>query len=239
MYRAELDISLTGKARLALVRKIGRIAKILEKEYGLKVWRKGDDPLSQLIKTILSQNTTDTNSLRAFDNLRSRFPTWAQANEAPAREVAEAIRGGGLARIKAERIKKILAQVCEAHPGCDLSFLSTWPTDRIKEFLGQFIGVGEKTIACVLLFALGRPVMPVDTHILRVGKRLGLIPERMDAPKAHQLLQATVPVSLVYPLHLNLIQHGRRTCRARGPACPRCVLRRKCPAYQFFMAQSR
>jgi len=227
------------RSRRALVKRIERIALALESEYGPKVWRRKDDPLSQLIKTILSQNTTDTNSLRAFDNLRSRFPTWAQANEAPVKEVADTIRGGGLARIKAERIKKILAQVCETHPGCDLSFLSGWPTDRIKEFLGQFIGVGEKTIACVLLFALGRAVMPVDTHILRVSKRLGLIPERTDAPKAHQLLQAAVPADLVYPFHLNLIQHGRRTCKARGPACQRCVLRRKCPAYQFFMAQSR
>jgi endonuclease-3 len=231
-------VSSSQRSKFSQAKRIERIAAALEAEYGSKVWRQGDDPLSQLIKTILSQNTTDTNSLRAFDNLRRRFPTWAEVEKAPVKEVAEAIRSGGLARIKAERIKKILSQVCEAHPGCDLSFLSTWPTEQIKEFLGQFVGVGEKTIACVLLFALGRPVMPVDTHILRVSKRLGLIPEKADAQKAHHLLQTVVPENLIYPLHLNLIQHGRRTCRARNPACRQCVLRRMCLGYPLFVAQS-
>jgi len=219
--------------------KIRWIAGVLEKEYGSKVWKKGDDFLSQLIKTILSQNTTDANSQRAFQTLRERFPTWPQMHGASIHEVADAIWSGGLARIKARRIKDILAQICRKYPHCDLSFLSSWPTERIRLFLEGFTGVGEKTIACVLLFALNRPVMPVDTHVLRVSKRLGWIPLTAGAKRAHQLLQAMIPQNLVYPLHLNLIEHGRTICKARNPNCERCSLRSACLAYEGFRAENR
>jgi endonuclease-3 len=210
------------------ITRIRNIAKILESAYGPKVRGQGGDPLSQLIKTILSQNTSDTNSHRAFQSLRERFPTWQQVNRAGIGAVTDAIRSGGLAQIKARRIKAILAQLCREHRDCDLSFLREWPNERIKTFLRGFTGVGEKTIACVLLFALNRPVLPVDTHILRISKRLGLIPTRTTADKAHRLLQSAVPQDLVYSFHLNLIEHGRSICAARNPACERCPLHRLC-----------
>jgi len=212
--------------------RIRAIAGILERTYGPQTWQPEEDILSQLIKTILSQNTSDTNSLRAFHQLRQRFPTWQQVHRASLRQVADAIRSGGLADIKAGRIKTILGRIHREHPEGGLSFLESWPTDRIREYLGRFEGVGEKTIACVLLFALGRPVMPVDTHVRRVSQRLGLIPPKTDAAKAHHLLQEAVPASLVYAFHLHLIEHGRAICRPRKPLCVRCPLRRYCLAYQ-------
>lgn len=236
MPRSEVKFSPHVTPRPGKIQKIRKIADLLEGEYGPKRWERKDDPLSQLIKTILSQNTADTNSLRAFQNLRERFPTWLQVQSASVQDVAEAIRSGGLAQIKARRIKEILAQICRQYPNCDLSFLSSWPTGQIRDFLARFTGVGEKTIACVLLFSLGRPVMPVDTHVLRVSKRLGLLPQEANAGRAHHFLQAAVPESLVYSFHLNLIQHGRTTCKARNPSCQGCSLRRLCPAYPILPA---
>jgi endonuclease-3 len=212
--------------------RIRAIATVLEGTYGRKKWRPREDILSQLIKTILSQNTTDSNSLRAFQRLRERFPTWLRVHQATRRQVAAAIRSGGLADIKAGRIKSILGQIYREHPDGDLSFLEHWSTERIREYLGRFVGVGEKTIACVLLFALGRPVMPVDTHVRRVSQRLGLIPAQADAVRAHRLLQDAVPAPLVYAFHLNLIEHGRTICRARRPLCGRCPLQNHCLAYR-------
>lgn len=239
MPRAEVEFCPLPKPLSGQRRRIRRIAELLAKEYGPKAWRKGGDPLSELIKTILSQNTTDTNSLRAFQSLRERFPTWPQVNRAGVQEVADAIRRGGLAQIKARRIKEVLAQICGVYPDCGLSFLSDWSTKRIRDFLAGFTGVGEKTIACVLLFSLNRPVMPVDTHVLRVSKRLGLLPLQATAEKAHRLLQTAVSEDLVYSLHLNLIEHGRAICKARNPACGRCVLRRVCSAHPTLRAQRR
>jgi endonuclease-3 len=212
--------------------RIRAIAGILERTYGPRIWRPGEDILGQLIKTILSQNTSDINSLRAFHRLRQRFPDWRQVHRAGRRQVADAIRSGGLADIKAGRIKAILKRIYREHPRDGLSFLESWPTDRIRKYLGSFPGVGEKTIACVLLFAMGRPVMPVDTHVRRVSQRLGLIPRGTDAATAHRLLQEAVPAPLVYAFHLHLIAHGRAICRARKPFCDRCPLRRRCPAYR-------
>jgi len=210
--------------------RIRSISRTLEHSYGPKIWRPEEDVLSQLIKTILSQNTTDTNSLKAFQQLRERFTAWSDVHRASRRQVAAAIRSGGLADIKAGRIKAILQQVFLEHPDGDLSFFESWPTGRIREYLGRFVGVGEKTIACVLLFALGRPVMPVDTHVRRVSRRLGLIPPQSDAVQAHRLLQDAVPASLVYAFHLHLIEHGRTICRARKPLCGRCPLQDRCVA---------
>ena len=211
--------------------RIRAITGILERTYGPKTWWPDEDVLSQLIKTILSQNTSDVNSLRAYGQLRRRFPAWDEVHRAPRRRVADTIRSGGLADIKAARIKAILRHIYREHPDGDLSFLEGWPTGRIREYLERFEGVGEKTIACVLLFALGRPVMPVDTHVRRVSQRLGLIPPETDAARAHRLLQKVVPASLVYSFHLNLIEHGRTICRARKPLCERCPLGKRCPAY--------
>ncbi len=226
--KAESTTAFSPGSGTSAARRIRKIARILEGAYGRKVWKQGEDPLSQLIKTILSQNTSDINSLRAYDSLRERFPTWQEVHRAETEEVTDAIRSGGLAQIKAHRIKELLAQICSEHPDCDLSFLAEWCTDRIKAYLSRFTGVGSKTIACVLLFALHRPVLPVDTHILRVSKRLGLIPAETTAEKAHQLLQSVVPPELVYSLHLNLIEHGRAVCAARNPTCMRCPLHGLC-----------
>lgn len=218
---------------------IRTIAGILERAYGPRKWRPGEDILSQLVKTILSQNTSDTNSLRAFRQLRERYPTWEGVHRAARRQVADAIRSGGLADIKAGRIKAILRHIYREHPDGDLSFLKRWPSGRIREYLERFEGVGEKTAACVLLFALGRPVMPVDTHVRRVSQRLGLIPPKTDAARAHHLLQEAVPASLVYAFHIHLIEHGRKICRARKPLCDRCPLQDRCLAYREHWPQIR
>ena len=209
-------------------KQIRTIEKLLEKEYGKKVLRPSYDPLSELIATILSQNTSDNNSHRAYRNLKQDFKSWEELRKAPLRKIVQSIKVGGLEKIKAERIKNILNQIYKEKGMVSLAFLKKWNTEKVKEYLSHFTGVGDKTVACVLLFALGRPVLPVDTHILRVSKRLGLIPWKIDSKKAHVLLQNKIPPALVYPFHLNLIEHGRRICKARIPLCGDCVLFQKC-----------
>lgn len=211
-----------------LQKRIKKLSLKLEKLYGRKRWKVHADPLSELIATILSQNTSDHNSHRAYFNLRSKFKTWDDVRNANKRSVAGAIRSGGLADIKAKRIKDILNQIYEENRDLDLDFLKRWKTDRIKAYLKSFKGVGEKTVACVLLFSLKRSVMPVDTHVLRVSKRLGLVPEKADAKKAETILEELVPENLVYQFHLNLIEHGRNICRAANPRCKKCVLLENC-----------
>ena len=157
-------------------KKITKLSNLLEGEYGRRTWRVHGAPLSVLIATILSQNTSDNNSHRAFANLRSQFKNWEEVRRARVKRIADAIRSGGLADIKALRIKDILNQMYKENRNLSLSFLKGWRTDKIKSWLGRFKGVGDKTIACVLLFSLKRPSMPVDTHVLRVSKRLGLVP---------------------------------------------------------------
>jgi endonuclease-3 len=207
---------------------IKKLANLLEKEYGKKVIKPSFDPLSELIATILSQNTSDHNSHRAFRNLRKTFRSWDNLRKSPLQRVSRSIKVGGLEKVKAQRIKKILNQIYKERGRVTLSFLKRWETEKVKNYLSRFKGVGEKTIACVLLFSLGRPVMPVDTHILRVSKRLGLISLKTDSQKAHLALQNKVPSDMVYSFHLNLIEHGRKICRARNPLCGECFLFQKC-----------
>jgi len=209
-------------------KRIKILANLLEKEYGKKMLKPSFDPLSQLIRTILSQNTSDHNSHRAFRNLKYNFKSWVELKDAPLKRIVQSIKTGGLEKIKAERIKKILNRIYKERGRVSLSFLKRWNTEKIKEYLSGFKGVGEKTIACVLLFSLGRPVLPVDTHILRVSKRLGLIPLRIDSKKAHLILQNKIPENLVYSFHLHLIEHGRKICKSRLPLCGDCVLLQKC-----------
>ena len=208
--------------------RINILTNSLEKEYGKKYLKPSFDPLSELIATILSQNTSDHNSHRAFRNLKSSFKSWEELRKAPQNKVIRSINIGGLEKIKAIRIKKILDQIYKERGNLSLSFLKKWDTEKIRGYLSQFVGVGDKTIACVLLFSLGRPVLPVDTHILRVSKRLGLLSVKSDSKKAHQILQKIIPPNLVYPFHLNLIEHGRKTCSARIPHCGDCVLLKIC-----------
>lgn len=208
--------------------KADRIVALLEQAYGRPEMRAGSDPLDQLILTVLSQNTTDRNCRRAYDALRSRFPTWDAVLWAETAEIAGAIHCGGLAQTKAARIQCILRSIREQHGRIGLDFLADMPSEAVSAYLAGLPGVGPKTAACVLLFALRRPVLPVDTHVWRVAKRLGLIGATTSAERAHSALQALVAGKHVYSFHLNMIAHGRRVCRAALPRCEVCVLRDEC-----------
>ena len=222
-----------------LPKRIETISHKLEKIYGKKKWVVHYDPLSELIATILSQNTSDHNSHRAYASLRSRFKSWDQVRRANVRTLAAAIRSGGLADIKAQRIKNILHQIHQDNHATDLGFLKRWSTQRVREYLSKFKGVGEKTIACVLLFSLKKPVMPVDTHVLRVSRRLGLVSQKTNAQRAEEILEEFVPGNEIYQFHLNLIQHGRNVCKAANPRCERCVLFENCDYAKKYRAGSR
>jgi endonuclease-3 len=212
--------------------KIERIDRRLLETYGEPKRKLTREPLDELILTILSQNTTDTNSHRAFQNLRERFRDWEEVRKAPLTSLERAIRVGGLSEIKSARIKAILEQIRNGNGSYDLSFLKRWKTAKVFSYLTSFEGVGGKTAACVLLFSLGRPVMPVDTHILRVSKRLGLIEENDNATSAQDKLNRLVPGNMIYRFHLNVIKHGRLICKAQNPRCEVCFLRRNCRWYR-------
>lgn len=211
-------------------RRVIAIANRLEREYGLPQPRPGR-PLDVLVGAILSQNTSDINSDLAFARLRERFPSWRQVAQAPVRSIEAAIRPGGLASIKAPRIRDILRRIRAERGSLSLDFLGGMNDDEARDYLLTLPGVGLKTANVVLLFALGRHVFPVDTHILRVSKRLELIGPRTSADRAHRELAALIPPRRRRGLHLNLIAHGRRVCRAARPRCRACVLHgaRLCP----------
>lgn len=196
--------------------------------YGEPARKVQRDPLSELILTILSQNTNDENSSKAYEALRARFPSWQAVMEAPTSAVAEAIRIGGLANIKAPRLQHILRQVAAERGALTLDFLREMSTAEARNYLLALPGVGPKTAACVLLFSLGREALPVDTHVHRVAGRLGLLDAHLDAAKAHEALEALVPPEEYYPFHLLMIQHGRTLCTARKPQCGECPLRDLC-----------
>ncbi|HXG41278.1 MAG TPA: endonuclease III [Dehalococcoidia bacterium] len=205
------------------------IVRRLSALYGAPEWRPHGDPLTELVLTILSQNTSDANSGRAFMRLRARFPTWESLLSADPADIEEAIRIGGLSQVKAVRIKALLGEVVAQRGSLDLSFLREMPPDRARAWLEALPGVGPKTAACVLLFSLGLPALPVDTHVHRVALRLGLVPPRTPPAKAQALLEEWVPPELHYQFHVLLIRHGRRLCRAQRPLCPRCPLLDACP----------
>ena len=215
--------------------KISEIIELLQKEYGSIKWRSGTDPLSELIRTILSQNTSDHNSWRAFDSLLAKFGSWEAVAEGSVEDITEAIKLGGLAKVKAPRIKQILQQIQSQRGSLDLRFLKKMPVAKAKEWLQSLPGVGPKTAACVLLFSLGKPVLPVDTHIHRVAKRLGLIDSKVSAEKAHEILGEMVPARDVYQFHIHMIEHGRRVCKAQRPRCRECVLLKVCPTGQALL----
>lgn len=188
------------------------------------------DPVSELVSTILSQNTSDTNRDRAYNQLRERFPTWEAVRDADARQIREAIRPAGLSEVKAPRIKQALRRVTQEAGRLSLDFLSDMSVEEAKAWLTSIKGVGPKTAAIVLLFSFGRPAFPVDTHILRVSRRLGLIGPRVSREQAHPILEELVPQRLYYPFHINVIQHGREICRPQ-PRCEVCPLRDLCCYY--------
>jgi len=202
------------------------IASRLEELYGPIPWRAHGEPLDVLIKTILSQNTNDLNRDQAYHSLKGRFPTYEEVLEAPEEELAEAIRPGGLHRQKARRIRKILQEILRERGTFDLSFLKDLSMEEALKRLLSYEGVGKKTAGIVLLFSLGRPYFPVDTHIGRITRRLGLVKEGQDP---HEVMNKLVPDRLKYQLHLHLISHGRETCRARRPQCKRCIIEDLCP----------
>jgi endonuclease-3 len=190
------------------------------------------DPVSELVLTILSQNTADTNSFRAFTALRVRYTSWAEVLAAPTDELVEVIRPGGLAPTKGPRIQAVLAEVHDATNGSwNLSFLGEWPLEQARQWLVDLPGIGRKTAAIVLLFGFGRPALPVDTHVHRVALRLGLIPPRTDVSRAHDLLEGALQADDMYPFHVELIRHGRDTCRAPRPICGLCPLTDLCPYF--------
>ena len=208
-------------------RRLRTITDRLANEYGRPALRPHHAPVDELVLTVLSQNTNDRNRDVAYFRLRERFPTWDVVREAPVEEIEDAIRPGGLAPTKSVRIKQIL----EAIGDDDLLWLEHAPLDEAREYLVELPGVGRKTAACVLLFSFGRPDVPVDTHVYRVGGRLGLWPPKAPLVKAHDELARLVgdDGEFAYETHVLLIRHGRRTCVARVPRCPECPLRRMCP----------
>jgi endonuclease III len=215
------------------------IVRRLSALYGEPVWRPHGDPMTELVLTILSQNTSDTNSGRAFMRLVGRFPDWRALMEAPMSEIEREIAVGGLAKQKAPRIKASLEAIWATRGSFDLEFLRKLPLGEAKSWLRKMKGVGPKTAACVLMFSFGRPALPVDTHVHRVAQRLGLVPERATAEPAHDILEAMLAPELVFPFHIMLIKHGRRLCRAQRPRCEDCPLLEGCPAGQGFTKAAR
>jgi endonuclease III len=209
----------------ATPRRFRTILDRLRDEYGRPLPNEHRAPIDELVLTVLSQNTNDRNRDVAYTRLRDRFATWAEVRDAPVAEVEEAIRPGGLAPTKAVRIQAILRAIGDD----DLSWIATAPLDESRDYLTSLPGIGRKTAACVLLFSYGLPDVPVDTHVYRVGSRLGLWREKASLEEAHDEMLRLTGADDAYELHVALIRHGRRTCTARAPDCPNCPLLRMCP----------
>ena len=209
---------------LALAAKIALVHQRLLAAYGDPERRRCGDPVGQLVATILSQNTSDVNTERAYAALRAAFRDWRAVMEAPTEAVAEAIRSGGLANQKAPRIQAALRRIHEARGDFDLDWLAALPVDEARRWLDDLPGVGNKTASIVLLFCFGRPAFPVDTHVHRVTRRLGLAPAKASPDQVMRIIEAHTPPDWFYPLHLNLIRHGRAVCKARHPRCDVCIL---------------
>ena len=200
-------------------------------EFGFPEWRNPLPPIDELVSTILSQNTNDTNRDRAFEALRDRFPTWVAVRDADEQEVIDVIRPAGLANQKGPRIQNVLRQISEERGDLDLSFLADLSVGEAIDWLMRFKGVGPKTASIVVQFSLDKPAFPVDTHIHRVTGRLGLRPQKMNAEQAHAHLAELFPPDTYYAVHLNLIRLGRDICKARSPICEDCFLTDLCQYY--------
>lgn len=208
------------------------IYPLLVELYDEPRWRRHLPPVDQLVSTILSQQTSSTNQRRAFAALRERFPTWEAVMAAPADELKAAIYPAGLSGQKGPRIQKALRTICRERGELALDFLEELPVDEAMAWLRQLEGVGPKTAAIVLLFTFNRPAFPVDTHIHRIARRLGLVPPETSAAKAHELLEATADPEQYYAFHIMMIRHGREICVARDPRCHICPLQEYCDYYQ-------
>jgi endonuclease-3 len=216
---------------------IERILKLLSAEYGETKWRSRQSPIAVLVRTILSQNTSDRNSEPAFVQLLKSFAGWEEIADASVGQICEVIKAGGLGTVKARYIKQALEEIQHRQGGFELRFLKKLPLDEARDWLRQLPGVGMKTASVVLLFSLGMPAMPVDTHVFRVSKRLGLINSTVSVEKAHRLLERLVPHRDIYQFHVLVIEHGRRICKAQRPRCRECVLGGLCPSYEKFVGK--
>ena len=211
---------------------VNQVLKLLSAEYGEKRWRRQQSPIAVLVQTILSQNTSDRNSGRAFERLSASFGGWEAMADAGVDGISRSIKAGGLGVVKARYIKQALEEIRRRRGDFELDFLRELPVDKARDWLRQLPGVGMKTASCVLIFSLGMPALPVDTHVFRVAKRLGLISPNVSVEKAHNLLEGLVPPREVYKFHVLLIEHGRKVCKAQRPRCVECVLGGLCPSYE-------
>ncbi len=209
---------------LILATKLAETHRRLGEVYGFRTWQSHGDPTGQLVATILSQNTSDVNTARSFRALVDAYSDWQAVVDAREEELVEVIWSGGLANQKAPRIQNALRRIYGERGDFDLYWLADLPVDEARAWLTQMPGVGNKTASIVLLFALDRPAFPVDTHVGRVSRRLGLAPPNASADKVMAAIETFAPPDWFYPLHMNFIQHGRTTCKARTPRCQECVL---------------
>ncbi len=216
----------TGGRRAEAI--LDAVLQRLDATYGRREFVSRGRPVDVLVETVLSQNTSDLNSRRAFESLLQRFGTLEAVASAPVVEIEDAIKFAGLSRIKSVRIREMLARLMQENGSLDLSFLSRMTLDESRAYLTGLKGVGLKTANCVLIFSLGLPALPVDTHVYRVSRRLGLIGAQVSVEAAHVRLEAAVPPEDRYRFHLQLIEHGRRVCHARRPRCGDCALNGLC-----------
>jgi endonuclease-3 len=212
-----------------------RLRDRLREIYGVPAMEPHGQPIAELVLTVLSQSTNDRNRDVAYLRLRARLPSWEDVRDAPVEVVEEAIRPGGISKVKSARIQAILRSISDTPPpaneqaGLSLDWLSDVPLADARDYLTALPGVGRKTAACVLLFAYGLPDVPVDTHVSRVGTRLGLFRTGAPFEELHDEMLEITPAGQQLEFHVNLLRHGRRTCHARGPACSECGLARMCP----------
>jgi endonuclease III len=223
---------INGYAMTTNLKQLIKIDRLLSEEYGRKKFSGGADPLTELVRTVLSQNTNDINRDRAFESMKAAYPSWEKLAEAPIGKIATAIKVAGLAKIRATRISRLLKAIHESQGRYSLEFLADWQDEAIREYLIKLEGIGPKTVACVMAFSLGRNVMPVDTHVFRVSQRLGIIPPKMSVAAAHVYFDRLKNMLSLYQFHLNLIAHGRQICHARKPECAQCRLRADCSYYK-------
>lgn len=216
--------------------RVARVRERLREVYGVPVQPPHGDPLGELVLTVLSQSTNDRNRDVAFLRLRRMVGDWDAVLAAPVPAIEEAIRPGGISKVKSQRIHDMLAAIAAGNPrgadALDLSWMRDAPVEEGRDFLCALPGVGRKTAACVLLFSYGLRDIPVDTHVSRVGMRLRLLRPGAPFGELHDAMLALTPPGAEHELHLNLLRHGRRTCHARTPACGACALRRMCPSAQ-------
>lgn len=214
-----------------LQQKYEAVSTLLTEVYGELEWHPGQSPMDELVSCILSQNTNDNNRDMAFDALKTRYDSWQEVVDAPEDELIDTVRSAGLANQKAPRIQNALRHIYEERGAYDIEFLRDMPIQEAKDWLTNLNGIGPKTAAIVLCFGFGLPAFPVDTHVHRTSRRIGFIPDKISADKAHPAMEAIVPPDDYYAFHILLIRHGRDTCKARKPLCERCPIAAHCDYY--------